>query len=660
MSKNSIRFDLLDLLKEDEISIVCKNADLNFFLIPIREKRYAKYAKTLGRLDKRSALVRNMLPGIAFKLYKKGEEPFKAAVAAQLEEYRRKSTEAISKAMKSEVSTDDIREYDAREMANLYFIIQDYFAANISFELFLIILKLQDIAVDEDICPNIEKEIDIIGESRHIAEKHKEELRDIFREQENKLYAEFEEQQQKLRKQLDNAKVSNRKIQEKLRDTEQRLQKYESMTQNERRLLEEKWLSEYEMSLETRKAADNQRWKAVSEEAEAKHQKLLSDFEADAKKRSAELEEDYQKQLKSSKERLTYELTELTAQVAELAEKKKSLDVGIHSLEQRRSELSSYINKLENIEEKYFESFEQRIVERKIETSIFEKLGFEKHGNQENASVTVVNTSSAVVLPADALSENVEYGEDIDCIEDFFDDYKVNISLNFENETEIAGAVLAAVGNEMGIIATDKACNFLSNALAALLCTSSPLIIHADSEKESLRNLIDIIIASKSPVVCIKGVLDNYNEILFARICEICKGKHLFFSISDLDSLKLMSKAMMKYATVVDAENELYFTKDDCILIGNHDLRSHIPKIERKRSQEIYKKTFNRLVINGYMKKSTAIEYSNLLQLYFTLVDGTVLGEIIQKSIIYACDFCRTDENLADVLNKSGITVSIE
>ena len=448
------------------------------------------------------------------------------------------------------------------------------------------------------------------------------------------MYAEFEEQQQKLRKQLDNAKVSNRKIQEKLRDTEQRLQKYESMTQNERRLLEEKWLSEYEMSLETRKAADNQRWKAVSEEAEAKHQKLLSDFEADAKKRSAELEEDYQKQLKSSKERLTYELTELTAQVAELAEKKKSLDVGIHSLEQRRSELSSYINKLENIEEKYFESFEQRIVERKIETSIFEKLGFEKHGNQENASVTVVNTSSAVVLPADALSENVEYGEDIDCIEDFFDDYKVNISLNFENETEIAGAVLAAVGNEMGIIATDKACNFLSNALAALLCTSSPLIIHADSEKESLRNLIDIIIASKSPVVCIKGVLDNYNEILFARICEICKGKHLFFSISDLDSLKLMSKAMMKYATVVDAENELYFTKDDCILIGNHDLRSHIPKIERKRSQEIYKKTFNRLVINGYMKKSTAIEYSNLLQLYFTLVDGTVLGEIIQKSIV--------------------------
>ena len=159
MSKNSIRFDLLDLLKEDEISIVCKNADLNFFLIPIREKRYAKYAKTLGRLDKRSALVRNMLPGIAFKLYKKGEEPFKAAVAAQLEEYRRKFTEAISKAMKSEVSTDDIREYDAREMANLYFIIQDYFAANISFELFLIILKLQDIAVDEDICPNIEKEI---------------------------------------------------------------------------------------------------------------------------------------------------------------------------------------------------------------------------------------------------------------------------------------------------------------------------------------------------------------------------------------------------------------------------------------------------------------------------------------------------------------------
>ena len=660
MGKMNVRFELLDFLNEDEISIVCKNADLKVFLSTIKLKRYAQYAKKLGRLDKRSAVVQNMLPGIAFKLYKRGEEPFRAAVATQLEEYREKFIEAISQSMEPEVCIDDIRGYDAKAMANLYFIIYDFFAVDISFELFLIFLKLQDITVDEGIRPNIEQEIDIIRESRCIAEKHKEELLDAFKERENELYAEFENQKKELREQIVAVKLSNKEIQEKLRDTEQKLQEYERMTLDERKRLEAEWLAEYERELETRKKTDDLRWKTAFEEAEANHQKLLSALEIEVEKRRAELEESYQKQLKYSEEILTGELGKITLQVAELTEKKQSLDVQINSLEQRQSELNSYIHELENIEEKYFESFEQRMIERKIETAIFEKLGFEKHGNQENASAIVANTSNAVVVPAITLSENVEYGETVDCIEDFFDDYKTNISLNFDNETEIAGTVLAGVLNGMGIVATDKVCDYLSNALAALLCLSSSLVINVDSEKEGLKSLADIINASESQVVCIKGILDNYNEILITRICEVCKGKYLFFSISNLEGLKMMSKALMKYATVVDVEDELHFPEDDCILIGHHDLTLLIPKMDRKKSQEIYKNIFHRLVMKGYMKKSTAIEYSSFLQLYFALVDGTVLGEVVQKSIICACDFCLDDENLADVLNKSGITVSTQ
>ncbi len=246
MRKVDIRFDLLDLFNENEISIVCKNTDLNLFLIPIKEKRYAKYARMLGRLDKRSISVQKLLPKIAFDLFKKDEEPFRAAVATQLERYEKKFIEAISKGTKPEICLDDIRGYDARAMANLFFIIYDFFAEDISFELFLIILKLQDITIDEDLRPDIEKEIAIIRESRCIAEKYKAELLGEFKEQERKLNAEFENQKRELRKQIDNARVSDRKTQEKLHDTEQRLQKYEKMMQDERKRLEAEWLSEYE------------------------------------------------------------------------------------------------------------------------------------------------------------------------------------------------------------------------------------------------------------------------------------------------------------------------------------------------------------------------------------------------------------------------------
>ncbi len=96
MSKIEINFELLNLFNEEEINTVCKNADFTLFLIPIKDKRYIKYAKTLGRLDKKSALVQKLLPGIAFGLYKKGEEPFRAAIATQLDRYRQKFIEAIS------------------------------------------------------------------------------------------------------------------------------------------------------------------------------------------------------------------------------------------------------------------------------------------------------------------------------------------------------------------------------------------------------------------------------------------------------------------------------------------------------------------------------------------------------------------------------------
>ena len=142
MRKIEISLELLDLFNEEEINTVCKNADLTLFLIPIKDKRYTKYAKTLGRLDKKSALVQKLLPGIAFNLFKKGEEPFKTAIATQLDAYRKKLGEAISKCMDPAICVDDIKAYNTKEMAELYFKILDISATDISIDLFFIFLNL--------------------------------------------------------------------------------------------------------------------------------------------------------------------------------------------------------------------------------------------------------------------------------------------------------------------------------------------------------------------------------------------------------------------------------------------------------------------------------------------------------------------------------------
>mgnify|MGYP001083411411 FL=1 len=662
MNKIEINFELLDHFNEEEINTVCKNTDLTLFLIPIKDKRYAKYAKILGRLDKKSTLVKKLLPGIAFNLYKKGEEPFRAAIATQLDGYREKFVEAISKCTEPPIGVDDVKEYDAKTVADLYFKILDICVANIPVDLFFVFLKLQDIAIDEKTRQSIELEIENIQQEKEREAKHKAEIQDALKEQEKRLSTDFEQQKRDLRKLIEEKSRLYKEIQEKLNAAEQKIHIYENITKTERERREKEWFSEYERRLEARKAADDiQRENALSE-TEEKHRELLSLLEAEAEKKREELAEQYREQLRTSEEMLVNELTSFRGQVAELTEKKKALDMQVNYLQKRKTGLDSHIQELEAIEEKYFDSFEQRIIDKRIDSLIFQKLGYESSRDNTSPSMTltIANTSDIVVIPAMAFSKNAEYSADITSIADFFEDYKANISLHFDNETEIAGVVLATVLNGMGVIAMDKVCNYLSEALAALRDASSPLTINISSEKENLRTLADTINESKSHVVCIKGVLDNYNEILFSRICELCKGKYLFFSVSDLKNLKMMSKVMMNYAIVIDAENELHFPVDDYLLIGNHDFKPFIPELDMRKSQDIYKKIFSKLIMNNCIKKSVAIEYSNLLQLYYALVGGTVLGDIIQKGIIYVCEICSEDENLRDVLNKSGITISIE
>ena len=360
MSKIQINFELLDIFNEEEISTVCKNADLTLFLIPIKDKRYIKYVKTLGRLDKKSALVKKLLPGIAFKLFKKGEEPFRTAIATQLDKYREKFGEDISKCVPA-ICVDDIKAYNTKEMAEFYFKILDISATDISIDLFFIFLKLQDIMIEKETREGIETEIENISQARTLEAKHLEEIQEALKEQEKRLLVEFEQQKRDLRKQIEEKNVLYKEIQEKLSAAEQRLQKHENITQAEREKREEEWFSEYEKELEARKVADDIQRKNASDEAEAKYQNLLLTLEAEAEKKSAELEEQYRKQRISSEEMLSNELAELRLQVAELTDKKKVLDAQVDSLEQRKKELDSYIRELDAIEDRYFESFEQRV-----------------------------------------------------------------------------------------------------------------------------------------------------------------------------------------------------------------------------------------------------------------------------------------------------------
>ena len=313
-------------------------------------------------MNKKSALVQKLLPRIAFNLYKKGEEPFRIAIATQLDVYREKFVEVISKCVEPPISVDNIKEYDAKAVADLYFKIWDISAMDISVDLFFVFLKVQDITIEEKMRQSIELEIENIRQTRERETKHKSEIQDALREQEKRLSADFEQQKRDLRKLIEEKNILYKEIQEELNAAEQKIHKYENITEAERERCEKEWRSEYERELEARKAADDLQRENAFSEAEAKHRELLSLLETEAEKKREELKEQYHEQLRISEELLANELESLKGRVSELTEKKKALNLQVYDLEKKRVDLDSHIQELEAIEEKYFNSLEQRVI----------------------------------------------------------------------------------------------------------------------------------------------------------------------------------------------------------------------------------------------------------------------------------------------------------
>lgn len=276
---SNINFKELDLFDDDEINTVCENADLNMFLAPIKNKRYEKYSKRLGRLDKKSALVQMMLPKMAFNLYKKNEEPFKAAVVLILQEYKEKFLQAISECMKPSVEIDEIVKYMYEQMTDFYFRFQEVSTTEISEELFYIFLKLQGISYSEEDKKSIESSIKQKRDEKFIEEKHKAEIMDALKKLEKEMTEKCEAKQEELKQQIRRYEAKYEECLTEKNAVQKSLDSLKAQIEYDRRKMESEWQEEYEKQLERRKNAYEEEFRIRRIEAEDTHQVLLKSME---------------------------------------------------------------------------------------------------------------------------------------------------------------------------------------------------------------------------------------------------------------------------------------------------------------------------------------------------------------------------------------------
>lgn len=651
--------EILDLFTDEEILTICKNTDLDLFLDPIKDKRYTKYTKTLGRLDKRTVLVQKLLPSTAFSLYKKGEKPFQKAISIQLNTFRRTFMETIGEWDNPSVTIDDIKQYDNNDMAAFYYKLMDDTNMKISPELFFVLLKLQDINIEDEKCREITARIITIKTVRDIEKKHSLELEESLKQQEKKLHSEFEHEKQELKKKQEDTRNALNRMQEKLETAELQIRKYENASEREKEQCRQEWFSEYEMELEQRKLHDEREHEQNLQDARVHYQELLDQLENDFEIKKAEKEKEFQNYVSVKKENSAEIIRQLSVQISELKGKKETTQSQLNDTQNKLTDAKNRIIELENREAHYFDSFEQRILDKKIDSLLFEKLGMRGNNQEENSEKHVAqsNMGDFIFSEARSFSMETEYGADVVSLEDFFEDLKCNIAMNFDDETDITAAVLAGVMNHLSIIAVDSVCDYIAQSLSALLDLGKPFDIYINMGGTGLKSIVEAINNSESQVVCIKGILDNYDENMYRHLCELCHDKLLFFSIANIESINMMSKSIMNSGIVIDAEDKLHFTTDEVILINDHNYKDMLPKFDSKKNRDIFKKNFGRLVSNCLIKKTVALRYCFLVQMYNELTNNATMGDIIQKVIISACDFETTDDGTADVLNKCGLTV---
>lgn len=653
MSKEDVNFELLDLFDDNEINIVCKNADLTTFLALIKNKRYEKYSKKLGRLDKKSALVQKFLPKIAFDLYKKNEESFRKAIVSILQNYKYKFLQTITEYMEPPIGIEEINEYTYEQIADFYFKFQKVYTSEVPEDLFYIFLKLHGIYYLEQDKSSINGIIKQKRDKQLVEIKHKLEIDEALKQLEQEMTAVHMIEQDELKQQIKEYKTKYEECLLEKNVVQKSLDSLKAQIEYDRREMEAEWQDEYEKQIEKRKIADEDEFRIKREEAENSHQNLLKAMEIALAQQKAKMDEQYQIEVKNLKQKFIKELESLRKQIRKLNDEKKMLSLTVSELNSQKEGIEAEISSLKHIEDSYFATFEKRIIEKKIDSVIFDKLGI-----SESKEKNVLQLPKGFsIITARSFSEATEYGENVEQLEDFVEDCKDNINIHFDNETEITAVVLAALIRGMSIIAIDPVCKYLSESFSALLDMGMPAIVKIDCEKIDFYELSNQINSMDSKVIMIKGVLDLYDEMLFGWICEECSDKYCFFSISNLENVKIMSRTITDMAIVVDAEDYLHFELDENILIGDHDISPLIPKINIKTCHNIMKKVFNRLVSNNLIGKSTALKYCGVLEVYFEIINTNIIGNIMQKAIASICGIdSDMDESVKEILIKSGIT----
>lgn len=646
---DKINYDLLNKLTNEEKQTFCKYVDLEVFLTLLKKdkRRYDKYIKVLGRLERRSVLVQKLLPKYAFDLYQKGDEGFTFVLSTALGKHRDKFIKDIEKCLEPAVSVEDIKNYNTDDFTELFFKIKENsdktIVCDTDISVFISALKLNDVCLSDEIVDEIRIEIKQISALHKKENEYKAKLELELRKNEKVISQKYEYEKEQIEKTLQEVQIELNHAHRREQSLNDEIEKYKTCITNKKERLIEEWRTEFDKEIVARKKAIEEELQLFTRESKEKVEKAI-------KKDAEELKQIFENEFENEKMLANKVIIELKEKIVSLEQERSLLEGTVLELNSKQQKLKYSIKSLEKEETYYFQHLKERVLNRKLDEIVF--LDDKNKKTAISSGSMEINSKKPIFYKWQTFSEVAEESLEVNGIEDFIQDFCDNLALNFENVTEIALLIIAAFFNNKVVIVEDSISQYIVESLSQLIDGQTPLVIEYNGADE--RGIIEFIRGSEEKVIYIGGVLNKFDEVMFSNICrQLSDQKYIFFGISQIQDVPLFSKNILSNAFVLDVEDSLIIADREPILVGNNNIEDYKVTYQTDEYRKCYEQYFKRLVSKKLISKKLAFDLSKLLCTYLKFMSS--IGDVVKKCILhYLQDTDMEDAERDDLLERTG------
>lgn len=542
---NSMDENILNELTDEDIQILCKNADLDMMMAPIKYngKQYAKYVAQVGRLDKKSVLAQKNLPRIAFELYRKGDRKYYEIIAITAENTKKLLKKMLNEFMGNKVKPQDLQVFTIDDYKKLFAEVVKSADASLDLDLFFLQIRMYAINISGEMRAELKNEWsrweeirsfikELLNKEKEEAEKKETELSKLFTREKEELKNKVAE----LQKEINLLQVD---IDSKNIDIAALISKNESMYNEEKRqvdVIKSKDTEIDELKLKLNEVKEN--FSDINEKLNTKENDIYREVQALWQKEN-------EKKLNESKK---------------LEDKIFQYLKNINELEERSERLKSKIKEWDGYIETYFDKIDQKIIEHSIDSILYQKC-CGSFSEVAAVSGNIVKSSPLYIEKGYKVANAKECKD----YEEYIEIVETNLSIAGDKmqDSIMSDCFNSAIDAGLHPLICGFGARHIALALIAARYAEKSEIISLPVGFNNTQELVTLLSNVQTNSIIIEDAFGTMNENLLLPILRDTNGKIVILTTESTESLKYLQKHFYNYIQLIAIDRYTNSRVDD-------------------------------------------------------------------------------------------------